>query len=668
MGYAARVCRWAWVILIVVSCDEGATGSGLSSSPPCALDERVVAGACETCPAGTDNEAGDDPSGSDTDCDPIVCGPDERVMANACTLCPAGTFNAAGDDASGPDTSCDPVLCGADERVMTNGCMNCPPGTTNEAGDDASGPDTSCDPVLCGPDEFVDANTCQLCPSGFENEAGDDASGPNTMCDPDACIVALGVSCDQFAEAYLKASNTDENDLFGFSVALDGDTLAVGAWNEDSAATGINGDQSNNDAEASGAVYVFTRLGTTWQQQAYLKASNTDPGDGFGSSVALDGETLAVGAPGESSTAAGVNGDPSNNEARGSGAVYVFTRSGTAWAQQAYLKASNTDEGDSFGRRVALDGDTLAVAASGEDSAATGVDGDEGNNEAEGSGAIYVFTRSGTAWQQQAYLKASNTDPGDGFGWSIAIDGDTLVVGAYQEDGAATGVDGDQRDNEAPLSGAVYVFTRLGTAWRQQAYLKASNTDENDFLGSSVALDGDMLAVGAQGEASTATGVNGDQSNNEAPSGAVYVFTRSDTTWRQQAYVKASNTDPGDGFGISVALDGDTLAVGAWGEDSAATGVDGDQSNNEARESGAVYVFTRSGTTWQQQAYLKASNTDAQDGFGGNLLPQQTLALDVDTLAVGALVEASAATGVNGDQSSNDAPGSGAVYVRRVRP
>jgi hypothetical protein len=229
-------------------------------------------------------------------------------------------------------------------------------------------------------------------------------------------------------------------------------------------------------------------------------------------------------------------------------------------------------------------------------------------------------------------------------------------------------VDGDQRDNEAPLSGAVYVFTRLGTAWRQQAYLKASNTDENDFLGSSVALDGDMLAVGAQGEASTATGVNGDQSNNEAPSGAVYVFTRSDTTWRQQAYVKASNTDPGDGFGISVALDGDTLAVGAWGEDSAATGVDGDQSNNEARESGAVYVFTRSGTTWQQQAYLKASNTDAQDGFGGNLLPQQTLALDVDTLAVGALVEASAATGVNGDQSSNDAPGSGAVYVRRVRP
>jgi len=384
-------------------------------------------------------------------------------------------------------------------------------------------------------------------------------------------------------------------------VALSGDTLAVGAHLEASAATGVNGNQADNSAPNSGAVYVFTRTGGVWSQQAYVKASNTGVGDQFGVSVALFGDTLAVGAPGEDSFASGVNGNQFADLFQGdSGAVYVFTRTGGVWSQQAYVKASNTDgeffTGDRFGGSVALFGDTLAVGAIGEDSAATGVNGNQADNNITNSGAVYVFTRTSGIWSQEAYVKASNTERigffGDHFGSSVALAGDTLAVGAPAEASAATGVNGNQADNSAPNSGAVYVFTRTGGVWSQQAYVKASNTEGADFFGSRVALSGDTLAVGATLEDSAATGVNGSQADNSAASsGAVYVFTRVGGVWSQQAYVKASNTGASDGFGVSVALSGDTAAVGATLEASAATGINGNQADNSAANSGAVYVY-----------------------------------------------------------------------------
>jgi hypothetical protein len=418
LGSNRQILLWAEALLFVVACEEGAADLDPGALSTCDVDQRVLADACEACPPGTQNESGDDPAGSYTSCDPIVCGQDERVLANTCTSCPPGTLNAGGDLASGRDTSCDAVLCSANERVSGNGCvgcppggtnesgddasgsdtvcdtvrceddelvqanacLGCPPGTTNDEGDDASGPDTSCDPTLCGPDQFVLSNTCRDCSEGTDNEAGDDASGADTMCEEDPCSIALGVSCERFEEAYLKASNTDAGDNFGTSIALDGDTLAVGADFEASAATGVNGDQSSNDNGRSGAVYVFRRSGTMWRQETYLKAFRTDR---FGSSVALDGDTLAVGAVDEASAATGVDSDQSNNSAANSGAVYVFTRSGTTWGQEAYLKASNTDAGDRFGGKAALDVDTVAVGAYFEGSAATGVDGDQSNNDAE---------------------------------------------------------------------------------------------------------------------------------------------------------------------------------------------------------------------------------------------------------------------------------------------
>ena len=172
--------------------------------------------------------------------------------------------------------------------------------------------------------------------------------------------------------------------------------------------------------------------------------------------------------------------------------------------------------------------------------------------------------------------------------------------------------------------------------WSQQAYLKASNTDRQDEFGRTLSLsaDGNTLAVGAPSEDSNATGVNGDQGNNfppdadpspffdpqQADAGAVYVFTRDELSWSQQAYIKANDTDLWAGFGISLSLstDGDMLAIGTdWG-------------------SVAVYVFSRSGTNWHQQAYLKASNTDRQDEFGGAV----SMSADGNSLAVGAYREA----------------------------
>jgi hypothetical protein len=477
------------------------------------------------------------------------------------------------------------------------------------------------------------------------------------------------------AVGYVKASNTGE-DWFGAGVALSGDgrTLAVRAHLEDSSATGINGNQANNAAENAGAVYVFVRddLGV-WTQQAYIKASNTEANDQFGSSVALsgDGRTLAVGAWFEDSGATGINGNQADNSVLGSGAVYVFTRDDLdTWTQQAYVKASNTNFRQWFGASVALSGDgsTLAVGANQENSKATGVDGDQTDTSADEAGAVYVFVRDDlSAWTQQAYIKASNTDAEDQFGGSVALsgDGNTLAVGAFFEDSSATGINGNEADNAAAAAGAAYVFVRddLGV-WSQRAYIKASNTEESDVFGGSVALSGDgsTLAVGARGESSKATGINGDQANDTVgDSGAAYVFVRDDLgVWTQQAYVKASNT--GGWLGISVALssDGSTLAIGANKESSNAGGVGGNQLNISAYGAGAVYVMVRDDlNVWKQQAYVKAPNPERDDEFGTSV----ALSGDGSTLTVGAQWEDSNATGIGGDQANNSATNAGAVYI-----
>src|SRR5258706_11360726 len=284
--------------------------------------------------------------------------------------------------------------------------------------------------------------------------------------------------------AYVKASNPGLDDHLGFGSALvgrtlavsrDGNTLAVAAPDEDSAATGINGNQKDDSASDSGAVYVFTRAGggKPWAQQAYIKASNTDAYDSFGFSVALNanGNTLAVSTTREDSAARGVNGNGADNSAEDSGAAYVFARSGGKWSQQAYVKASNADAGDQFGWSVTLsdDGNTMAVGASTESSNATGINGSQVDNSAANAGAVYVFTRGGAAWSQQAYLKGAKTQAGDLFGFCVDLssDGNTLGICGYDEDGGASGINGDESDNSKEGSGCAYIFVRNGTTRSQ---------------------------------------------------------------------------------------------------------------------------------------------------------------------------------------------------------
>src|SRR6185369_9781033 len=204
--------------------------------------------------------------------------------------------------------------------------------------------------------------------------------------------------------------------------------------------------QSDNSIPQAGAVYIFTRTGTAWTQQAYVKASNTgtaakgtapSEGDQFGYSIALsgDGRTLAVGA---------ITEDGEDDAQQAAGAVYVFTRTGSAWAQEAYIKGSHVIANDLFGFSVALsyDGNTLAGGSFNDRGSGRTVNAAY-DMRAQGSGAVYVFTRQNGIWSQQAYVKGSRSEPSDGFGYASALsdDGNTLAVGAGDESCLTPGID-----------------------------------------------------------------------------------------------------------------------------------------------------------------------------------------------------------------------------------
>ncbi|MCZ7684309.1 MAG: hypothetical protein M5U28_38255 [Sandaracinaceae bacterium] len=338
---------------------------------------------------------------------------------------------------------------------------------------------------------------------------------------------------------------------------------------------GASYDDTSRGANA-GSAYVFVRSGTTWTVQARLEASDGAAGDGFGRSVALDGDTALIGANLDD-TSRGTN----------AGSAYVFVRSGTTWTQQARLEASDGAGSDYFGLSVALDGGTALVGAPYDDT-----------SRGASAGSATVFVRSGTTWTQQAKLEATDGAAYDYFGWSVALDGDTALVGAPYDD---TWGDTD--------AGSASVFVRSGTTWAWQARLEASDGAASDQFGWSVALDGDTALVGALYD-DTWRGTN---------AGSAYVFVRSGATWTWQARLEASDGAASDYFGHSVALDGETALLGAYGDDT-----------SRGTDAGSAYVFVRSGTTWTEQTKLEASDGAAGDVFG------YSVALDGDTALVGA--------------------------------
>ena len=344
-------------------------------------------------------------------------------------------------------------------------------------------------------------------------------------------------------QAELTPSDGGDYDHFGWSVAISGSTIVVGAVCH----PGTSTDCAAGYSGGAGAAYVFAESGGTWSQQQELTASDGAPDDWFGNSVAVDGSTVVVGAPHH------MVGSNANQ-----GAAYVFMQSGTTWSQQAELTASDGAARDNFGISVAVNGSTAVVAAL---------------NHAGGSnashGAAYVFVQSATTWGQEAELTSSGGATGDYFGRSVAVSGGVVVVGSP----------GPKFTPSSTYAGAAYVFVQSGTSWSQQVELTASDGAARDNFGISVAVDGSTALVGAL--------------NHNGAQGAAYVFVQSGTTWSQQAELTASDGAAGDNFGISVAVDGSTVLVGALNHNGA---------------QGAAYVFVQSGTTWSQQAELTASD------------------------------------------------------------
>lgn len=347
------------------------------------------------------------------------------------------------------------------------------------------------------------------------------------------------------------------------------------------------------------AVLLFVAM-PAWSakpsNEAKFLAADGATGDQFGYSVALSGDTAIIGAR--------FDGDDVNGLE--SGSAYVFSRAGTTWRQQAKLTAPDGEARDWFGVRVAISEDTAVVTADADDDDVNGVD----------SGSAYVFIRSGITWSLQAKLTAADGAPVDLFGYSVALAADTVVFGAKFDDDDVGGVD----------SGSAYVFTRSGTTWSLQAKLTASDGAAGDQFGYSVAISGDTVVITAYADDDDANGID---------SGSAYVFTRSGTTWSQQAKLTSGDAAAGDLFGVRVALSGDTALIGARFDD------------DNGEDSGSAYVFTRAGTTWSQQAKLAASDGAAGDWFGYGV------ALSGDTALIGAHFGDNSVSGVD----------SGSVYV-----
>jgi hypothetical protein len=412
---------------------------------------------------------------------------------------------------------------------------------------------------------------------------------------------------------YGKADNAGEYDNFGWHVAIDGDTLAVSAPAEASCAIGVHPrGQTNAGCAGSGAVYLFRRRGSAWEPEAYLKPSNTDDADEFGVSLALDGDTLVVGAFHEDGTLFD------------SGAAYVFHRAAGVWSEEAYLKPMDLQVSQEFGWSVAVAGDLIAVGARLEDDSASGT---------TDSGAVYLFRRDVDGWKQEARLAALTPETDAFFGYGVAVAAGVVVVGACGQ-----GCPPYPRTIPDPqTAGTAYVFRLVATDWQQEADLTSLASPApraGDAFGYSVALAGDTVVIGARTEDSS----SGD-------SGAVYVFGKVADAWSQEDFLKAANADTGDRFGSSVAIAGTLMAVGATGE--------GDGN-------GAAYLYGHNGSAWSELKYIKASNTGRDDQFGFRV------ALSDDALAVGAPFEDGSRTApVHGPLTGDDdaREDSGAVYL-----
>jgi len=344
----------------------------------------------------------------------------------------------------------------------------------------------------------------------------------------------------------LTASDDGEGDLFGVSVAVSGDTAVIGASYDDYGAVDI------------GSAYVFRYDGSDWVEEEKLTPSDGAGEDHFGGAVAVSGDTVVVGSMWD------------DDNGSFSGSAYVFRYDGSDWVEEEKLTASDGVAYDYFGGTVGISGDTIVVGANGND--------DYGPY----TGSAYIFRYDGSEWVEEEKLTASDGSTYDYFGGSVAISGDTAVVGADGSDGGS-----------GYYSGSAYVFRYDGSDWVEEEKLVASDGAPGDHLGNSVAISGDTVVVGA---------IYDD--DNGSDSGSAYVFHYDGSDWVEDARLTASDGAAFDSFGGSVAVSGDTAVVGAHADDDNGDG------------SGSAYVFCYDGSDWVEDAKLTASDGAESDFLG----------------------------------------------------
>lgn len=366
---------------------------------------------------------------------------------------------------------------------------------------------------------------------------------------------AKGDSISQLLQARLSFNESGTAGI-GYSVALSGNTALVGALNP-----GLGGTNP-------GAAYIFQRTGASWNMQARLIPDGDESRNNLGISVALSGDTAVVARP--------------YPLPGGEGAVFIFKREGMTWSQQARLANGSRF----YGRSVALSGNTLLV---GDNLAVTGI--------GHQTGTAYVYRFDGSTWQPEGQLSPSNGDSGDSFGISVALSGDTALVGAY---GDNTFGGGD--------AGSAYIYQRNGATWSEQAHLIPADTAAGDFFGWSVALSHNTAVIGCYN----------DDVAPYADSGSVYIYERSDTTWSERPKLVASNAKTNDKLGYSVAINGDTIVAGAYFYDTPTT-----------QNAGAAYIFQRFNSTWAETSSVVLDNPAPGDLLGTGVAISDT------TIAVG---------------------------------
>ncbi len=497
-GYVYRRTGGAWVRAAKIRASDGAAGDALATAVHLS-EGRAVLGAFA-----------DDDAGNSSGSAYIVPGLDDCNGNNVLDLCDLAAGTSLDTNNDGVPDECVPAPCTAAEA------------DTVRANDGSAGDWFGSSVALSGRRGVIGA---------WLDDDFDIATGS-------AYVVDIGRP-RAAQRAKLTAADPVSADWFGFAVAIDGDVAVVGAYGND------------DRGPQAGAAYVFRLSGSTWVQEAKLRASDGQPGDFFGFAVAVSGDVVVVGAFGD------------DDRGTNAGSAYVFRYTAGGWSQETKLLASDGLVGDEYGAAVAVSGPIILIGAR------------EDDNNGSSSGTVYAYRHNGLTWTDERRILASDGAAGDRFGWALALDGTRAIIGALGDD--------DLGSN----AGAAYIVEWTGTAWLERTKLRALDGAAGDEFGRTVAVAGDFVLVGSRGD---------DDAGID--SGSAYLFARQGTVWRPAAKLVASDGSAYDEFGRSVALSAEGILIGARGDDDLGS------------DAGAAYVFRGLGDCNQNDALDLCDVTD----------------------------------------------------------